>query len=289
MFCYKCGQTISDGAKFCRHCGTSQPSNQAPVNTAPAAPAAPAVSSEPLKEGKVLKCPACGEILPFDAITCPACGSEIRDKKSSESVNDLVNKIQAEPNEERKIELIKLYPVPNTREDIFEFMFVATSKFDAGFYASNPTEHSIAGAWYTQINQCYQKGLVLFNDAGDRARLEQLYNSVFGPEGSLTKEKQKRKQFTIIAVSALCVGALLFVMSYVFGQENSMNTGLFLGSTVFIAAGIFIFIKFLSKKKTAKDLEIDQQKREMKAQAKREAIERKDRLQREAAERAARK
>jgi hypothetical protein len=73
------------------------------------------------------------------------------------------------------------------------------------------------------------------------------------------------------------------------GSGHPAMTPVFLGSSVFIAAGIVVFVKFLSKKKTAKDLEIEQQQREAKAQAKREAIERKDRLQREAAERAARR
>lgn len=284
MFCSSCGKQINDGAKFCNFCGATQVIvNQTPVNSAPSVP------KEPVKEGQIHKCPACGEILPFDAIACPSCGKEIRNKKSLESINDLVNKVQAEPNEEKKIELIKLYPIPNSREDIFEFMVVATSKFDAGFYASNPTANSIAGAWYTQIDLCYKKGQMLFTDASDRARLDQLYNAVFGPEGSLTKEKKKRQMFTLIGVGCLVVGAILFIISMVLGSENPAMTPVFLGSAAFIAAGIIVLVKFLKKKKTAKELEIEKEQQAAKAQAKKEAIERKDRLQREAAERAARR
>ena len=46
---------------------------------------------------------------------------------------------------------------------------------------------------------------------------------------------------------------------------------------------------FYTVKKTAKELEIEKEQQAAKAQAKKEAIERKDRLQREAAERAARR
>lgn len=284
QFCSSCGKQINDGAKFCNFCGATQVIvNQTPANEAPPVP------KDSVKEGQIHKCPACGEILPFDAIACPSCGKEIRNKKSLESINDLVNKVQAEPNEEKKIELIKLYPIPNSREDIFEFMVVATSKFDAGFYASNPTANSIAGAWYTQIDLCYKKGQMLFTDASDRARLDQLYNAVFGPEGSLTREKKKRQMFTLIGVGCLIVGAILFIVSMVMGSENPAMTPVFLASGVFITAGIIVLVKFLKKKKTAKELEIEKEQQAAKAQAKKEAIERKDRLQREAAERAARR
>lgn len=290
MFCSSCGKQINDGAKFCNFCGATQVIvDQASASSTNVAPPIPATPKEPIKEGQTHKCPYCGEILGFDALVCPSCGNEIRGKQSLESINDLVNKVQAEPNEEKKIELIKLYPIPNTREAIFEFMVVATSKFDAGFYASNPTANSIAGAWYTQIDLCYKKGQMMFKDAGDLARLEQLYNAVNGPEGSLTKEKKKRKMFTYIGIGCLAVGAVCFILSMVVGTENPACTALFLAAGVFIAAGIIIFVKVLKKKKTAKELEIEKEQQAIKAQAKKEAIERKDRLQREAAERNARR
>ena len=54
MFCYKCGKTLPDNAKFCSQCGTAQPS--ADTNTPTPAPAAPYTSatsytSEPVKAG----------------------------------------------------------------------------------------------------------------------------------------------------------------------------------------------------------------------------------------------
>ncbi len=290
MFCSSCGKQINDGAKFCNFCGATQvvvdQNTVQPDNVVPSVPSIPKAS---IKEGQSHKCPYCGEILGFDAIVCPSCGKEIRGKQSLESINDLVSKVQAEPNEEKKIELIKLYPIPNTREAIFEFMVVAASKFDAAFYASNPTTNSIAGAWYTQIDLCYKKGQMMFTDAGDLARLEQLYNAVNGPEGSLTKEKQKRKIFTFIGIGALALGAIFFIVTMVLGSGHPAGVPLFLASGVFIAAGIVIFAKVLKKKKTAKEMEIEKEQQAIKAQAKKEAIERKDRLQREAAERNARR
>ena len=294
MFCSSCGKQINDGVKFCKFCGAAQViDNQTIVNEPPPIPTA---QKQTLKEGQIHKCPYCGEILPFDAIACPSCGREIRNKKSLESISDLVNKIQAEPDEEKKIELIKLYPIPNSREDIFEFMVVATSKFDAAFYANNPTANSIAGAWYTQIDLCYKKGQMMFTDPGDRARLDQLYNAVMGPEGSLTKEKKKRKIILLIGVGGIALGAILLIVSYAMGAgnraagvRNGAIDGLMLFSIALIPAGIVVLAKGLKKKMTAKEMEIAKEQQAAKAQAKKEAIERKDRLQREAAERSARR
>ncbi|MCR4556665.1 MAG: zinc ribbon domain-containing protein [Saccharofermentans sp.] len=290
MFCSSCGKQINDGAKFCNFCGATQvlidQTNETLTN---AAPPISAVSKNLIKEGQTHKCPYCGEILGFDAITCPSCGNEIRGKQSLDSINDLVNKIRAEPNEEKKIELIKLYPIPNTREAIFEFMVVAASQFDAKFYASNPTANSISGAWYSQIDLCYKKGQMMFKDASDLARLEQLYNAVNGPEGSLTKEKYKRRILAYIGIGSFALGALLFIISMVIGTENPACTPAFLGSGIFIGVGLIIFLKVLKKKKTSKELEIEKEQQAIKAQARKDAIERKDRLQREAAERNARR
>ena len=290
MFCSSCGKQINDGAKFCGFCGATQVLvNQNTVPPISVAPPVPSNQNEPIKEGQTHKCPYCGEILGFDALVCPSCGNEIRGKKSLESINDLVNKVQAEPSEEKKIELIKLYPIPNTREAIFEFMVVAASKFDPSFYASNPTANSIAGAWYTQIELCYKKGKMMFKDASDLARLEQLYNAINEPEGSLTKEKKKRKTILLIGVAGIAVGVIVMFGSSIFGakdgaraSDNPVSSFIIMMGAALLAAGIIVLVKGLKKKKTAKELEIE-------AQAKKEAIERKDRLKREAAERNARR
>ena len=284
MFCSSCGKQISDGARFCGFCGATQ----AIANQNVASPI-PNQRKEPIKEGQIHKCPYCGEILGFDAIACPSCGKEIRGRQSLESISDLVNRIQAEPNEEKKIELIKLYPIPNTREAIFEFMVVATSKFDVGFYASNPTANSIAGAWYTQIELCYKKGQMMFTDAVDIARLDQLYNAINGPEGTLTKEKKKRKLILIIGIAGIAIGVILLFGSALFGasdgaraSDNPVSSFIMMMGAALLAGAIIVLVKGLKKKKTAKELEIEKQ-------AKKEAIERKDRLKREAAERNARR
>ena len=293
---------------------------QPTYQTQPTGPVQPVYQVSPqrgsAKEGQVHKCPACGEILAFDALVCPACGEEIRGKKSVESVAEFVNRVYAEPNEEKRIELIKLYPIPNDREAIFEFMVVAASKFEPAFYASNPNANSISKAWLSQIELCYKKGKMLFTDPNDITRLQQIYNGVHGKDGTLYKEKKKRKLFLLFAIATMTIGTILILIGCAYdmvnrprteisgqtteiesidlenpsdlsynsssysssSQMSPLTTVLMTGGMFFVACGILTIIFGLKKKRTSGEIEMANAQR-------REAIERKDRLRREEIER----
>ena len=76
------------------------------------------------------KCPHCGAEIPAFSDRCPACGSEVQGIKATSSVKELFDKInQLERSGEdkdvvknKKITLISTFPVPNTREDLLEFL-----------------------------------------------------------------------------------------------------------------------------------------------------------------------
>ena len=84
--------------------------------------------------------------------TCPTCGHEVRDAKNSYSVREFAAKLeeiehgrstkgfgikkmlqdQNEVNEtdQKKINLIRSYVIPNTKEDLFEFLVLASSNIN---------------------------------------------------------------------------------------------------------------------------------------------------------------
>ena len=76
------------------------------------------------------KCPHCGAEIPAFSDRCPACGAELEKVKATSSVKELFDKInQIERSGEdravvknKKITLISTFPVPNTREDLLEFL-----------------------------------------------------------------------------------------------------------------------------------------------------------------------
>jgi predicted Zn-ribbon and HTH transcriptional regulator len=90
---------------------------------------------------KVKKCPNCGEVIPSMAVKCRTCGYEFRDVEVSSSIRKLFDQLNAIEGQRKinidersidedsivlkKRELIRSFPVPNTKEDIFEFLSLA--------------------------------------------------------------------------------------------------------------------------------------------------------------------
>lgn len=114
-YCTNCGKQLSDSAKFCDRCGT-------PVESVEN-------SAERRQEykGTIYKCPNCGEILDAFVTNCPSCGYEIRGAKASDSVRQLFSQLDNVKSESEKANIIRHFPIPNTKEDIWEFLILASS------------------------------------------------------------------------------------------------------------------------------------------------------------------
>lgn len=207
-FCSNCGTKLNDGARFCQGCG-------APVNTTSAGGYA---RREFEYAGKIIKCPNCGESLASFHVKCPSCGHEIREAKVSSVVKEFASKlemIEAQPDpkkkgfirnkledasatitekEQRKIELIRSFPVPNTKEDMLEFMILATSCISYDLYDSFKSEtvprgqKEVNAAWFSKVQQVYEKAK-RSNDADDTyAQIDSLYRKC---KEQIKKSKKK--------------------------------------------------------------------------------------------------
>ncbi len=143
-------------------------------------------------DGQIHKCPNCGEILKAFDIVCPMCQYELRGVKTSSSVKDLTEKLERATTESQKITIIKSFPVPNTTEDIFEFMILASSNFDASYYAAHMNEEDISDAWLAKIEQCYQKAKWMLSSSSHIANIEAMYNKILSD--CEAKKKQAEKQ-----------------------------------------------------------------------------------------------
>ena len=114
-FCIKCGKKLDDEANFCANCGT------AIHNT---------FSSNGRKtvyDGEIHKCPNCGEIIGSFITNCLVCGYELRGVNSSNNVQEFAARLDCIQTESKKISFIGSFPVPNTKEDIFEFLILAST------------------------------------------------------------------------------------------------------------------------------------------------------------------
>lgn len=245
MYCSKCGKKIADDAIFCDGCGAKVGGVEK--------------NDSHIKEGKVFKCPQCGETLPFDALKCPSCGYEIRGRSVVASVQTFFDKLNSVDDEEKKIELIKTYPIPNNREDILEFMYLATANFDAKYYATNKNKDSVASAWHSKIEQCYQKGKSMLTSQSDLARLSDLYNKSNSQTSSIIKRR------VALLIGGIVLAVIGFILVTLYGESN---TGIGAAGIVLLGGGIVGIVFGVKRKKTNKELEEEKIEKDKKRQEK---------------------
>ncbi len=191
-YCINCGTEIVENAKFCQKCGH-------PIGNS-------SDSSTRKQEfsGKMYKCPSCGEALKAFEINCPACGHELRGTKASSAVREFALKLEAieskrdyekpsglfayseaqirlSKTDEQKISLIKSFAVPNSKEDMLEFMILATSSmnmsvFDVSRTNVSKTEKELNLAWLSKVQQVYEKAKRSYSTEDVFKEINELYN-----------------------------------------------------------------------------------------------------------------
>ena len=197
MFCYKCGRQLPDDAVFCDKCRTKV--------------GAPSSHRETTKKAEVatVKCPVCEATVPFDAILCPVCGNELKARDSAESVQKFIEKLNGTKNLTQRIDLIKMYPIPNSREDILEFMFLASTNYYSPVLEGEKDKSLEIAAWRTKLEQCYHKAKLYLTKESDLERVEALYYGNAADKHPATLEKVKK--YRTIGVIGIVISAITFV------------------------------------------------------------------------------
>lgn len=77
-------------------------------------------------EGTIKTCPSCGKFVPSFTTNCQ-CGFEFRQSDSVLSMSQLYNQIKSTNDEDKKVEIIRNFPIPNNKEDLLEFVSVSAS------------------------------------------------------------------------------------------------------------------------------------------------------------------
>lgn len=167
-FCTNCGRELDEGANFCANCGKAVSISQTGTKE----------QRKIVYDGELHKCPHCGETLKAFETVCPTCGTEVRGARGSNAIRILAEKLEMATSEKQQIVIVKSFPIPNTREDIFEFMLLASSNFDSSYYVTHLHEEDISDAWLAKIEQCYSKAKLSFGSHPDFERIESIYLKV---------------------------------------------------------------------------------------------------------------
>lgn len=198
-YCPNCGTKLVDGDVFCGNCGKRIEAATAPCE--PVFSQAPTEEGEsPTKETKpksgITRCPACGEIVDKNAVICPSCGFGIRDvadgsiallsqkldlieskrpQKRKKNENDTIS-----ATDERKISLIRSWPIPTNKDDLIEFAAMASGNCVAppNDHMYRTAEDALADAWRSKFDQAYAKAEHLFGNSEDFVLLEKLKTDI---------------------------------------------------------------------------------------------------------------
>lgn len=209
-FCVNCGKELVEGASFCAFCGTRigsiAPIQEVKNNT----------QRQQEYVGKVFKCPNCGEVIAQSTARCPACGYEISGKEANETVREFSQKLmelesmrgeekinigetivnaffhpsanwQGSKVDAQIVSLIKSFPIPNTIEEITEFMYLAVGNIDVNlskntFYNNTQgvrqqggTQREISDAWVAKLQQIYAKAERTFPNDPEFDQMRSIY------------------------------------------------------------------------------------------------------------------
>ncbi|MCL1940687.1 MAG: hypothetical protein FWG09_02000, partial [Synergistaceae bacterium] len=72
--------------------------------------------------------------------------------------------------DKQKINLIRSFPIPNTKEDIFEFIILAASNVQETAYETNKkgsADRKLSDAWLAKLEQAYHKAKFTFGNSSD--------------------------------------------------------------------------------------------------------------------------
>lgn len=224
-FCVNCGKEIDENAKFCTNCGNHTDASEDKRTSA--------------YEGRIHKCPNCGEILRSFSANCPACGYEIRGVRNVSSVGELSAKLEAveakredvakinfiknlslrdglTKTDERKVNLIRNFPIPNTKEDLYEFLVLSKSNVDVALYEDDNQVRrggarlALSDAWKTKFEQSYQKAKIVFVNDTRMTEIQAMYDSL---HKSIRKAKMKDWKIGGIAMGVMCAIIAIILIS----------------------------------------------------------------------------
>ena len=223
-FCIKCGHALAEGAHFCGNCGVAI----GEANT----------ESEHRKsvyDGELHKCPNCAEMLKSFMSSCPSCGYELRGSESKSRVDELANKLELAESADQKISIIRNFYIPNTKEDIYEFVILATSNMNSYDYDYE--------AWDVKLQQAYQKATRSFGDTQEFHYIHQLYT-----------QTQQHKSLKVFVRTIKNSKKLQFILSFGIGMglifiasiiEKVIDTTNFFGSIILVLGGVCSFVGLL--------------------------------------------
>lgn len=179
------------------------------------------------KYGDVRKCPACGAMVESFQTKCPECGYEFTNIEANSTTKKLLKALeevdeQVSSNEgmvgsvlrgaasvfgadsltARKVQIIRTFPIPNTKEDLLEMLSLSNANSTTPANPS-PSDNKIASAWQEKTKQLILKARIMLKNDPD---LEYIL-------AEIAREKKKRIIKISLAIGIpLLIGVIMFII-----------------------------------------------------------------------------
>lgn len=209
------------------------------------------------------RCPRCGEILDWDDGICPSCGWELRgrapDRTSSafsERLYDFQNRyaeavIQSNSSDPKvaeiakrtKLDLIRIFVIPNTAEDLTEVAVLASSNV-----ADDDVD--LSDAWMSKLTQTRDKAAMLFPGSIQSERIESLYDKSVDERKRRSRSASwkrrsarleslvRREDFLYITMAVVFFGGIM-LSGLFYGMIDDIGLGIW-GLGILLALGLFV-------------------------------------------------
>ena len=151
------------------------------------------------KHGDVRKCPNCGASVPPLVVVCPECKVEFSGVEANLSSKKLANLLLKAKNISKKEEIIITFPIPNTKEDLFEFLSSLQPRI-------RDTKDPLSKAYFKKYHECINKAKLSFVD-----------DPVFQPYFTSFKKEKRQIKITTLRESRklwLSIIGVLIVISF---------------------------------------------------------------------------
>lgn len=200
-FCSNCGEELDEADKFCDSCGEEVKKKKSTSES----------TKQDINKVKTKKCPNCGASIKSFQTSCKYCQAEISNIKASNSLEEFskgLANIKSKPmpkydgkdsllkkvigrdfndedareefenefrrqKEEEIVNYIINYPIPNSNEDLTEFMILATSNINVKKDLSDDEQK----AWIEKMEQIYQKAKLSIKTGEEFKRINDIYTS----------------------------------------------------------------------------------------------------------------
>lgn len=216
--------------------GAERISNSAPVN----AETTPNTSNNDVEKDK--HCPSCGHKVSSIDLFCPACGLSLEDTTASSAAQTLADKLAVIDNQKegiirnfirvkqekisekatQKAQIIKAFPVPNTKKDLLEFIHLAASNINTKILLGQTTDSSLdedaiksekllSETWLEKMESIYQKAQTLLAGDADFLKIENIYSAKKHEIDALREELRRKSRRSNIGM-AILMGMLVLIM-----------------------------------------------------------------------------